>query len=889
MMSAMTLAPGTRLGPYEIVSRLGAGGMGEVFRARDTRLDRSVAVKVLPPEFARNAQLRARFEREAKTISQLNHPHVCTLHDVGSVNGISYLVMELVDGESLAERLTRGAMPLPDVLRYGAQIADALDRAHRAGVVHRDLKPGNIMITKSGAKLLDFGLARSAQPHNDPDAPTQQHPVTSEGMIIGTLPYMAPEQLQGGDVDARADLFSFGAVLYEMVTGRRAFNAANSASLIAAILEHHPPRPSEVQRVTPPLLEHVIVTCLAKDRDERHQCAADVAHQLRYIASGGAVAAVEAAKPAARGRSTRLLAVAAALGLLAVAAAAMTAYRFGAKSNAAPRAEFTQLTFSSGDEREPTISPDGTTFAYVKTVDGKRDIFLQRIDGTTAINLTNTRDVDDSEPAFSPDGSRIVFRSERDGGGLFVMGATGESVRRLTDSGYNPSWSPDGRSVIYSAQRLVEPIFVYGIRNMFVVDVETGATKLLHDGLDVLQPRWSPGGNRVTYWSPNRGTRDIHTIDKSGDAKSVQNLTNDHATDWNPVWSRDGKFVYFSSDRDGAMNIWRVPVDEKSGAATGAPQSMRTPALYAGYFSMAADDRHVVYQANAANVELLQIDFDPATERVTTKPDPLLSGSMHIRYPAASPDGKWVAFTAISPQEDVFIVASDGSGMRQLTDDLFRDRGLVWSPDSTRILFYSTRVAAGQTATNGAVGGDYNVWSIRPDGSGLTQLTSVEGGVNFPRISPDQKRIAFIGDKEHGGISSLGTLPVRRAEEPFPPTATGRFSPRGWSPNGEWIVGGTYGSTDLLVYSPRTKKLSALDVAARAAAFVDDVRILFVDTNNRIGVVDINNRQIRYVGALPHDPRRPVEWSSFGMSGRSIIACARRVESDIWLMKLIDE
>jgi serine/threonine protein kinase len=260
----MIIAPGARLGPYEILTRLGAGGMGEVWKARDTRLNRSVAVKVLSTELAQNAQFRLRFEREAKTISQLDHPNICTLFDVGD----DYLVMEYLEGENLADRLARGALPLAEVLRLGTQIAQAFERAHRSGVVHRDLKPANIMITKAGAKLLDFGLAKPAAIFND-DGATQQKSLTEEGSIVGTFQYMAPEQIEGGQVDARTDIFSFGAVLYEMITGRRAFDGKSKTSLIAAIIDRDPPPISSIQPLAPAALDRLVRTCLAKDPDER--------------------------------------------------------------------------------------------------------------------------------------------------------------------------------------------------------------------------------------------------------------------------------------------------------------------------------------------------------------------------------------------------------------------------------------------------------------------------------------------------------------------------------------------------------------------------------------------------------------------------------------------
>src|SRR3979490_1464242 len=288
----MTNVLGRRLGPYEILSAIGAGGMGEVYKARDTRLDRIVAIKVLPTHLADRSELRERFEREARTIASLNHPHICTLFDIGQQDGIDYLVMEYLEGETLAQRLLKGLLPLEQVLQYAIEIADALDKAHRKGVTHRDLKPGNIMLTKTGTKLLDFGLAKLKQevaPANVQlsQLPTASDPLTAEGSIVGTLQYMAPEQLEGKEVDARTDIFAFGAVVYEMATGKRAFEGKSQASLIAAILEREPPPMSSLQPMTPPALDRVVKRCLAKDRDDRWQTARDLEVELKWIAEGG--------------------------------------------------------------------------------------------------------------------------------------------------------------------------------------------------------------------------------------------------------------------------------------------------------------------------------------------------------------------------------------------------------------------------------------------------------------------------------------------------------------------------------------------------------------------------------------------------------------------------
>src|ERR1700676_1882241 len=287
----MAILPGLRLGPYEILSAIGAGGMGEVYRAKDTRLDRIVAIKVLPPHLADSPELRERFEREARTIASLNHPHICTLYDIGHQDGTDYLVMEYLEGETLAQRLVKGPLPLDQVLQYAIEIADALDKAHRKGVTHRDLKPGNIMLTKSGTKLLDFGLAKLKQevaPANVQlsQLPTANEPLTAQGTIVGTLQYMPPEQWEGKDVDARTDIFAFGAVVYEIATGKRAFEGKGQASVISAIMSSDPPPISSLQPMTPPALDRIVKRCLAKELDERCQSANDLTNELKWIAEG---------------------------------------------------------------------------------------------------------------------------------------------------------------------------------------------------------------------------------------------------------------------------------------------------------------------------------------------------------------------------------------------------------------------------------------------------------------------------------------------------------------------------------------------------------------------------------------------------------------------------
>ena len=875
----MQLAPGQRLGPYEITGRLGAGGMGEVFRAKDTRLDRSVAIKVLPAEFAGDPARKARFEREARTISQLNHPHICTLHDIGDENGATYLVMELVEGQTLAELLTKGPLPLGDVFRLGAQIGDALDRAHRAGIVHRDLKPANVMITRSGAKLLDFGLARPVVDLSaSPDAPTVQNEITAEGTIVGTLPYMAPEQLQTGHADARTDLFALGAVLYEMTTGTRAFAAANSASLIAAIVDRDPRPPTEIQGATPLALEKTIMTCLQKDPEERFQCAADLARQLRWLAGGAGVesnAADSASSASIRRWRYVTVALAAALAVSLIIAG-LAAYR-ASKPATNVNTAFAQLTFEAGEENHPSISPDGKMFVYAKGAP-RRDIFLQRVGGSSAINLTPDSPADDHEPAFSPDGSLIAFRSERDGGGIFVMGATGESVRRLTSSGFNPAWSPDAQQIVFSGQDTVDPLSVYGGRNLQIVEVATGTVRSLYDQKVAMQPSWSPHGQRIAFWSTENGRRDIYTIARDGNPGSLVAVTADVPTDWSPVWSADGRHLYFSSDRDGSMNLWRVPIDEATGKPTGAAEALRVPTAYAGFMSVARSGQELVYQTTSLRSELARANVDPETRRIVVDPQPLYAGSMRFRNSSPSPDGKRIAFTSMGAKEDVYVMESDGSGLRQLTDDRHLDRGVSWWPDGSKLIFYSNR------------GGKFDVWTVRPDGSNLTRITDAKAGTSYPLVSRDASHVAYIGE---GGLRlQIDALDasgrVQRALTIPPPPQHG-FQPDSWSPDGRLLAGGPWVATGvgLHIYSLADGRFTTLPIKARKSAFLDDGHLLFVDADNNVGICDVDGANIqRFGNLLPTGAGPGFELTNIviSVSGRTLILHRRNVESDVWKM-----
>src|SRR5712691_7545565 len=453
----MSIASGKRLGPYEVLSAIGAGGMGEVYRARDTRLDRIVAIKVLPAHLADEPERRERFEREARTIASLNHPHICVLHDIGRQDGIDFLVMEYLEGETLGQRLMKGPLPLEQVLQYAIEISDALDKAHRKGVTHRDLKPGNIMLTKSGSKLLDFGLAKlkqEAAPANVQlsELPTASDPLTAKGTIVGTLQYMAPEQLEGKEVDARTDIVELGAIVYEMATGKRAFEGKSQASVIGAILKDDPPSITSLQPMTPPALDRVVKRCLAKDRDERWQTARDLDVELKWIAGGGSQASLA---PIAAGKGIRALGRRGLLlitGALLLVAIVIGLAIWNLKPTAAPLLQpvtRTVIDLPPGQQlaglengRAVALSTDGAHLAYVARQGGTQQIYLRAMDSLEARPIPGTEGA--INPFFSPDDQWVGFFV---GGKLKKVSVNGGAVMTLGDAGATPpgaSWGSQG-------------------------------------------------------------------------------------------------------------------------------------------------------------------------------------------------------------------------------------------------------------------------------------------------------------------------------------------------------------------------------------------------------------------------------------------------------------
>jgi|RhiMethySRZTD1v2_1073278.scaffolds.fasta_scaffold05699_10 eukaryotic-like serine/threonine-protein kinase len=734
------LEPGLRLGPYEVVDAIGRGGMGEVYRARDTRLGRTVAIKVLPAHVATNADLKQRFEREARALATISHPHICPVFDVGAQDGLDYLVMEHLDGETLAARLARGPLPLDQALRCAIDVADALDQAHRRGIVHRDLKPGNIMLTTRGAVLLDFGLAKrtvagAVTGLTAAGLPTA--PQTAAGTILGTLQYMAPEQIQGKEADARSDIFGLGAVVYEMVTGIRAFDGDSAADVVAAVLEREPPPLSTRQPVTPRSLDRVVKTCLAKDPERRWQSAGDLERELTWIVEDVQIAlsgafdtpkdASATVKPATT--SARLLVLVAAISVIVAALATAAVSRIWTRpserrvsrlSIPSTASAAALLPNTARAYRSLTITPDGSSIVYIGG--NSTRLFARALNAFDPVELAVGQQL--VVPFVSSDGQWVGYA---DGNALKKVALTGGRpivIASLKGNALGATWLPDN-TIIFATHDAtgLQRVSAAGGPASDLTRVNRNAGEAAH-----IWPESLPGGNAILFTITSQTGGDdsaqIAVLDLQRHAHKILIPNASHAQ-----YVASGHLVFIA-----AGALWAVPFDLARLDVHGTPvrvlPRLLTTVNGSGQFAVATDGTLVYADPLSATSAASTLVWVDRTGRET----PISAPARAYLEARLSPDGARIAVTIADPDQDIWVWDIDRATLTRVTSDPANDAALVWTSDGQRLIFASQRD-----------GGIFNLWWQTADGAGTAQrLTTSANSQGSTSLSADGREVVFF-------------------------------------------------------------------------------------------------------------------------------------------------
>ncbi len=872
---------------YRIVERLGEGGMGVVWRAEDLRLGRPVAFKVLAKGPVDDAAAAERFETEARLASAINHPHIVAVYDIGSMDEGRFIAMELVDGENLASLIAKRRLRINDCVEWALQVADALAAAHRAGVLHLDVKPANVYISRSGyAKLGDFGIAKLRETMQDPAATLDS--AATAGVVLGSLHYLSPEQAQGEPLDARTDIFSFAATLYEMLTARRAFAGTSTAEVLSMILREDPPAISTIRADAPPALEAIVAKGLEKRREYRYQHVEDVVADLRRckrdLETGrGAVrptAPVDGREPKRAWLIPLAIVGAFLIGGAAVYVASRSLDHARAPAAAGPVYELSRITSDAGLERAPSWSPDGRSVAYTSDDGGHLGIWIRQVPGERAIRVSMPA-VDEAQPAWSPDGNWIAFVSARNRGGrlgiflgsrpietyvagqdgdLFLMQALGGTARKLADDAYDPTWSPDGKRVAFRSIR-------DGSWRLYTIDVDSGGIEMI-TGVNprALEPAWSPNGRWIAYVGGASAATgwDIYVV-PSGGGTPIQ-LTNDRATvALSPSWSADSRAVTYSSNRRGPLNLWRIGFEPATGRATGPAVRLTTGI---------GEDIDASVSADRVSLSYATVRSAPNIWSVNVKTRALqqLTSETTIEdYPRLSPDGEQLMFYSDrTGSEEVW---TQRLSTRELTR-VSRQGGTqnTWFPDSRRVAYGTPK---------GLVVVDTK--------TGERRTLAPQLGVAYPAVSRDGARIAFQG--WNGRDYRLYQVAVDGGDVQLVPTPQGDPGNPSWSPDGGTIYFqmdqfGRRNIWSVVLQSGQSRQLTQGDADdAHPDVSSDGRRLLFLRQHRDIYLMptDATFPPQLVVGFREHN--RLVEWPAWGPRDVSIVFSVAEMTGDLFLLQ----